>query len=51
MMRGRKRAVMPGILAAAEKFADDCEFGAVVRRLLLRAGYIRKIGEDKYERC
>jgi len=51
LMRGRRRAVIPGILAAAVRFTDDCEFGAIVRRLLLRAGYIRKTGENEYERC
>jgi hypothetical protein len=50
-MKGRKTAVLPGILMAAEALVDDCELGAEVRRYLIRAGYL-KINEDgNYEAC
>lgn len=48
-MKSRKTAVLPGIALAAIHILDDTEFGAEVRRFLIRGGYIRKVSDDKYE--
>ena len=50
-MKGRKTAVLPGIVYAAIKFTDDFEFGAEVRRYLIRGGYIKERADGLYERC
>jgi hypothetical protein len=50
-MKGRKTAVLPGILMAAEAKKDDCEFGKEVRTYLLRAGYLKINEEGNYEAC
>lgn len=50
-MKGRKTAVLPGIIYAAVKFRDDFEFGVEVRRYLIRGGYIKERADGSYERC
>ena len=50
-MKGRKSAALPGIIMAAVAIEDDSEFGAEVRKYLIRCGYL-KINEDgNYEAC
>lgn len=50
-MKGRKTAVIPGILKAAIAKKDDCEFGREVRIYLIRGGYIKMNEEGNYEVC
>jgi len=50
-MKGRKTAVVPGILMAALHFEDDEEFGAEVRKFLEKGGFIKKGKDGKYEAC
>jgi len=52
-MKGRKSAALPGIVMAAtnKKFEDDSEFGAEVRKYLLRCGLIIKKEDGTYEAC
>ena len=50
-MKGRKTAVLPGIVYAAIEFPDDCDFGAEVRKYLIRTGYIKKGVNETYEAC
>jgi len=51
-MKGRKTAVLPGIVMAAIEFEDDDEkLGAEVKMYLERGGYIRKGVDGKYEAC
>lgn len=50
-MKGRKTAVLPGIVYAAVKFKDDHEFGAEVRNYLVRGGHIKQKADGSYEKC